>query len=306
MKMKYENIIETLLANFPALKTAYEVESDYLAGLPHLFFEIIFIPYFKELTASDGQEQTKAVGFLEQMLCSADERVQELAQVSGLEALVPERELLAGIRNRLGPKTQANLLHLEKYYGWDRNAAEGKASTPEYIVRPLSAEQIADLCRTEQPFTVFGRLVPVFDGRSWSFTETLLAKTYEYKYPAEKIDLTEFIGNPKKTVLVIYAGNECHGHIRLRRNWNGFCFIENIAVAARYRGQGIGGQLLAAAETWAKERGLKGFMLETQDFNLNACRLYHRRGFVIGAVDNLLYHNTPNKEDLAIFWYKLF
>jgi streptothricin acetyltransferase len=49
-----------------------------------------------------------------------------------------------------------------------------------------------------------------------------------------------------------------------------------------------------------------GLMLETQDINLAACRFYHRCGFVLGAVDTMLYGNCRNKDEKALFWYMQF
>ena len=47
-------------------------------------------------------------------------------------------------------------------------------------------------------------------------------------------------------------------------------------------------------------------MLEAQDFNLGACCMYQKYGFILGSGDNMLYSNCENKEDLALFWYKVF
>ncbi len=77
-------------------------------------------------------------------------------------------------------------------------------------------------------------------------------------------------------------------------------------MAADKRRKGYARALLAAAEAWAKARGLTGFMLEAQDVNLAACRAYAKMGFVIGGVDSRLYWNTPQRDDLAVFWYKMF
>ncbi len=57
---------------------------------------------------------------------------------------------------------------------------------------------------------------------------------------------------------------------------------------------------------WAREKGLAGFMLEVQDINLAACRMYRKYGFVLGSADNMLYHNTESRGDIALFWYKVF
>lgn len=55
--------------------------------------------------------------------------------------------------------------------------------------------------------------------------------------------------------------------------------IHDLAVVASHRGQGIGGQLLAAAEAHARERGCCALTLETRGDNVAAQRLYRRAGF---------------------------
>jgi ribosomal protein S18 acetylase RimI-like enzyme len=48
-------------------------------------------------------------------------------------------------------------------------------------------------------------------------------------------------------------------------------------------------------------------MLETQNNNLAACRLYESYGFVVGGVDHLLYRAIdPTSHEVAIFWYLIF
>lgn len=55
------------------------------------------------------------------------------------------------------------------------------------------------------------------------------------------------------------------------------------------------------------QENLPGMMLETQNNNLGACRLYERCGYVMGGVDHLRYRGIdPQTREVAIFWYRLF
>ena len=47
--------------------------------------------------------------------------------------------------------------------------------------------------------------------------------------------------------------------------------------------------LLDVAQFWSRKKNLPGMMLETQNNNLGACRLYERCGYVMGGVDHLRY-----------------
>jgi len=175
-----------------------------------------------------------------------------------------------------------------------------------FKIMPISERHLCDINKPNQPFLVFGRLVPVFENGKWSWTEELFEKPYEKKYPDEELDYSEYIGNPDKIVFLAYMDNQCVGQIRLRRNWNNYCYVEDIAVARQCRRMGLGRELINTAIQWAKNGGMQGLMLETQDTNLAACRFYHRCGFVLGAVDTMLYGNLPNRDEKHLLWYKRF
>ena len=55
--------------------------------------------------------------------------------------------------------------------------------------------------------------------------------------------------------------------------------VHDVAVLARYRGQRVAGQMLALAETIARERGACKLTLEVLQGNASATRLYERMGF---------------------------
>ena len=111
-----------------------------------------------------------------------------------------------------------------------------------------------------------------------------------------------------KAIFLAYADGKCAGQIVLRKDWNRYAFIEDICVSASYRGNGIGMALIQKAVQWAKEKGLCGLALETQDNNLLACRFYAKNRLVLGAVNTMLYKNfeKPWSDETAIFWYMKF
>lgn len=57
------------------------------------------------------------------------------------------------------------------------------------------------------------------------------------------------------------------------------CEIGGLVVDERYRGQGIGTQLLNAAEQWAKKRGLISVRFSSKTSRTEAHRLYARLGY---------------------------
>ena len=109
------------------------------------------------------------------------------------------------------------------------------------------------------------------------------------------------------TVLVAWLDEDPVGHIVISKHWNGFAHIDELAVDTAMRGCGVAGKLLDVARFWARKHDLPGIMLETQNNNLAACRLYERYGFVVGGVDHLRYRAIdPSTRESAIFWYLFF
>ena len=113
--------------------------------------------------------------------------------------------------------------------------------------------------------------------------------------------MTEYIDKPDKAIFLCYLNGQCAGRIVLHEAWNRYAFIEDLDVKRAFRRQGVGTALMERAKRWARERGLGGLALETQDTNLIACRFYQKCGLEIGAVNTMLYKNMPAPacEDIA-------
>ena len=169
----------------------------------------------------------------------------------------------------------------------------------------INQKNFADLNKANQPFVIIGKIKPTFDNENWSYTEEIYEQPYIKEYPSDSFDYTVYIDNPDKIIFLAYSDAECVGQIVLKRDWNKYAFIEDICVAKSVRGQGIGTALIQKAMEWAKNSNLQGLALETQDNNLLACRFYVKCGFVIGAVNTMLYKNFDN-EEFAVFWYLRF
>lgn len=76
----------------------------------------------------------------------------------------------------------------------------------------------------------------------------------------------------------------------------------DVRVAPEARGQGVGAALFRAAEAWARSRGCRRLVVETQNVNIAACRLYARMGCVLGAVARDAYPGLP--DEIQLLWYK--
>ena len=171
------------------------------------------------------------------------------------------------------------------------------------MIKKLTLQNLSDINKPNQPFKIIGKIIPTFSNGTWSYTEALFDNEYEKLFPNDDEQWEDYINNPNKTVFFYYDNTDCVGQVRLRKNWNGYALIEDIAVAKSHRKSGIGAKLIAKAIEWAKVNGLPGLMLETQDNNLLAFRFYNKLGFKIGGVDTMLYGNS---DEVAVFWYMQF
>lgn len=130
---------------------------------------------------------------------------------------------------------------------------------------------------------------------------------YIKQYGLERVEASTYLANPDKVVFFAYVDDELAGQIRLWKHWNAYAYIDDIAIETKYRGQGVGRALIERAIEWAKSKSLPGIMLETQNNNVAACRLYERCGFELGGFDAYLYKGLdPTTDEIALYWYLLF
>ena len=177
-------------------------------------------------------------------------------------------------------------------------------------IQAIGVSNLHDINRVDGTFTIDSRLVLHAQDRQIGYSIEPV-QPHTKRYPAEKFDWTTFIDNPDKAIYLAYVDGQVAGQVAgqiiLWKNWNGYGYIQDIAVDASFRQQGIGRRLIEAAITWAKERGLPGLMLETQDNNVAACRLYAACGFHLGGFDYELYQAIdPGTEEIALYWYLIF
>lgn len=182
----------------------------------------------------------------------------------------------------------------------------------EVTIRPLTAgDRVSDI-RIDGSFTVDSILVLSVTDRQIDYT-VMRIPAYEKSYSDEESEenedilYSEYIDNPDQIVYLAFIGNQAVGRIQLRRNWNKYAYIEEIAVDRSYRKHGVGRKLIEQAKRWAKAGGMPGIMLETQNNNVRACKFYESCGFVLGGFDLRLYQGIHAQSDeIALFWYFVF
>ena len=130
---------------------------------------------------------------------------------------------------------------------------------------------------------------------------------YRKCYGIDPEEFASFRDAPDSAIFMAYLDNQPVGHVVVSTNWNGFAHVDELAVIAGARRHGVARSLLEVVRFWSHKKKLPGIMLETQNNNIGACRLYERCGYQVGGVDHLRYRGIdPQTAEVAIFWYLLF
>ncbi|MBU7016327.1 MAG: GNAT family N-acetyltransferase [Theionarchaea archaeon] len=169
-------------------------------------------------------------------------------------------------------------------------------------IKEIDKKTMIDVHKVNGMFTVKSKLVLSLKNNTLTYAIVEMPP-YEKRYEKDDIDAT-YISDPDKTIYLAYINETIVGHIILRKNWNNYAYVEDIAVDVQFRQQGIGKALLSHAKKWAEEKELAGVMLETQNNNVAACKFYEKCGFILGGFDKYLYRGLhKNTEEIALYWY---
>ena len=162
------------------------------------------------------------------------------------------------------------------------------------------ANQAIRLNRTESRFLVESELILNLSGGRLGY-EVVAVAPYEKVYPP-----TEPVGESTKPGVSFVAQSESRvvGRIEICRNWNDFAYVNHLVVESAFRRSGIGCALVQQAIEWSQSERLAGVMLETQNNNVAACKLYEHCGFRLSGFDQDLYRGRdPDTREIALFWY---
>ncbi|HDQ35162.1 MAG TPA: GNAT family N-acetyltransferase, partial [Chloroflexi bacterium] len=178
---------------------------------------------------------------------------------------------------------------------------------PPIRIQALTADTLGDVDQCDNSFTIQNRLSLFMQDEQLHYKVTPLAPPREKHTPPEVEDYTPYLTDPDKAIFLAYVDNQVVGQIVLRKYWNGYAYIQDLAVETQFRRQGIGRALIDQAVNWARAQSLPGLMLETQDINVPACRFYARYGFTLCGFNTHLYRGLPTPlDEVALYWYLLF
>lgn len=166
----------------------------------------------------------------------------------------------------------------------------------------IGAENRADVNIPNEPFPIFGRLLPEYRGGEWSSSEEIFETTEEMRFPDENYDFDAMSG--EHIFVGAYDGEACVGLAIYRHAWNRYLYLYDLKVNRAFRRCGAGALLIEAGMELAKEHGYLGLFTQAQDNNLAACRFYLKAGFRIRGMDTRVYHGTRQAGKSDILLYK--
>ncbi len=173
-------------------------------------------------------------------------------------------------------------------------------------IQQLNEQNFHDVNRCDGAFTVDSKLIVFAENDIIRYT-VVNVPPYQKRYPIEELDYATYLHHPNRAIFCAYANGQLAGQVIVRKYWNQFAYLDDIAVDVSFRRQGVGRALLQHAVAWARDRQLAGVMLETQNNNVAACRLYASNGFMLAGFDRCLYRGLhPDTDEIALYWYLLF
>ena len=167
-------------------------------------------------------------------------------------------------------------------------------------IRKITAEHAADANIKNEPFSLWGRMIPSLCDGKWTYAVVKNDDVTEMCFP----DLPYDPSRDEAVFLGAYEGENCVGLAVLRTDMFRYLYLDDLKVDQAYRGRGIGSQLIEACMEEAGRTGKQGVYTVAQDNNLSACLFYLHCGFEIGGFDNRAYRGTVQEHKADIFFYR--
>ncbi|MCQ2429320.1 MAG: GNAT family N-acetyltransferase [Clostridia bacterium] len=170
--------------------------------------------------------------------------------------------------------------------------------------RLIDAAHRQDINIKNEPFPLWGRMIPQFDGTAWTYevlrfpaedVSSMCFPDENYDYDAMSADCA-FIG--------AYEGNVCVGLAVLQKAMFKYLYLYDLKVNQACRHQGVGRGLIAECLRIARAQGHRGVYTIGQDNNLTACLFYLGTGFRIGGLDTDVYKGTKQEGKADIYFYQ--
>ena len=163
----------------------------------------------------------------------------------------------------------------------------------------IGPEREDDLKLENEPFPLFGRLVPALQDGIWTWREERFESVSEMCFPDEDYTLSD-----DRFYLGAYEDGCCVGLAVLEKSWTKYLYLSDLKVRRASRRRGIGHLLIRSSLELAGRNEYRGLYAVAQDNNLAACRFYLKEGFVIGGFDNRVYTGTTQAGKADVYFYR--
>ena len=170
----------------------------------------------------------------------------------------------------------------------------------QIIIQKIDNAHAQDARLPNQPFQLWGRVIPALQDGKWSYRVRKNDQVDEDCFPNEEYD----VAHDDRIFLGAYSSEQCVGVAVLHKEWYRYLYLDDLKVNAGLRGHGIGGMLIEAAMEEAKVLGFRGVYTIGQDTNASACLFYLKHGFAIGGFDNRVYDGTKLEGTGNIIFYR--
>lgn len=169
-------------------------------------------------------------------------------------------------------------------------------------IRRIDAAHQSDINIPNEPFRLFGRILPSFTNGQWSYEFSPYAPedVTQMCFPDENY---RFEDMPDDVFLGAYDANRCIGLAVLEPGFFRYLYLSDLKVNAAYRSRHVGRLLIAEAKKLAAEQGYRGVYTIGQDNNPGACLFYLNTGFRIGGLDTDVYRHTSQEGKADIIFY---
>ncbi len=130
-----------------------------------------------------------------------------------------------------------------------------------------------------------------------TFREVRLPRPVTVAYPTNPFSLADEWVH-KAMMYSALVGQDPVGYIALTEGPGAITWITDLAVAPRWRRQGVGSALLAAGHDWGKGRAHRRIFIGMQSKNLPAIRLAQKHGYDFCGYNDHYYLT----QDIALFF----
>lgn len=169
-------------------------------------------------------------------------------------------------------------------------------------IRIIDALHKEDIKLPNEPFELFGKIIPSYDGKTWSYQLERYNsdEIEEMCFPDENYD---YDAMSDSVFLGAYDNDTCVGLAVLQPSFFKYMYLYDLKVNKQYRGFHLGKMLMTKAKEIALQHGYQGIYTQAQDNNPQACLFYLNNGFYIGGLDTNVYTHTrqAGKADIILY-----